>query len=314
MIWTGPERSASRRAVGGDGMLWMSRRLFADCLDMSPETEQPTTVLERYEDLVAEYAGEADLPVDWLTRLHLERPIQTLHEMSGWTRAVKRTLDVVGSLAAISILAPVGLLAALAVRLSSAGPVVYHQIRVGLNRRTGLPERRRRHRTARLTTEGSNGVGDGRDRRSRHSFGKPFVIYKFRTMVKDAEKHGARLASANDPRITPVGRILRRTRLDEILQFVNVLRGEMTLVGPRPERPEFVSNLSRQIPGYLDRLGLKPGITGLAQVINGYDEGLESVRRKVALDLLYLQNACIRNDLKILLRTVKVVITGHGAR
>ena len=131
-------------------------------------------------------------------------------------------------------------------------------------------------------------------------------------MREDAEKDGARFAVAGDSRVTPIGGFLRKTRLDELPQLWNVLRGEMSLVGPRPERPEFIEDLSRQIPGYLQRLGLKPGLTGVAQVVNGYDNNLESFRRKVAFDLLYLQNCCLTNDLKILARTVGVVLTGQG--
>ena len=132
-------------------------------------------------------------------------------------------------------------------------------------------------------------------------------------MTVDAEKNGAQLAVKNDPRVTPIGRFLRKTRLDELPQLWNVIRGEMSLVGPRPERPEFMGELSSEIPDYLQRLGLKPGLTGVAQIVNGYDSDIESVRRKVAFDLLYLQNCCPSNDFKILLRTVRVVLTGSGA-
>jgi lipopolysaccharide/colanic/teichoic acid biosynthesis glycosyltransferase len=132
-------------------------------------------------------------------------------------------------------------------------------------------------------------------------------------MRRDAERNGAQFAVQGDPRVTSIGMFLRKTRLDELPQLWNVLRGEMTLVGPRPERPEFIQQLSQEIPGYLQRLGLKPGLTGLAQIINGYDNNIESFRRKVALDLLYLQNCCFWNDVKILIRTVGVVLTGKGA-
>ena len=132
-------------------------------------------------------------------------------------------------------------------------------------------------------------------------------------MRVDAEKYGAQFATKSDPRVTPIGRFLRKTRLDELPQLWNVLRGEMSLVGPRPERPEFIEQLTDEIPDYLNRLGLKPGLTGPAQVINGYDNDIDGFRRKVALDLLYLQNCCLLNDLKTLLRTVRVVLTGSGA-
>src|SRR5262249_21968326 len=120
-------------------------------------------------------------------------------------------------------------------------------------------------------------------------------------------------AVKNDPRVTPIGSFLRQTRLDELPQLWNVLRGDMSLVGPRPERAVFIEQLSAEIPNYLNRLGLKPGLTGLAQVLNGYDNQIDGFRRKVNFDLLYLQNCCLRNDLKILLRTIGVVLTGKGA-
>ena len=132
-------------------------------------------------------------------------------------------------------------------------------------------------------------------------------------MRVDAEKNGAQFAVKGDSRVTCIGRFLRKTRLDELPQLWNVLRGEMTLVGPRPERPEFIEMLSAEIPNYINRLGLKPGLTGLAQIINGYDNNIESFKRKVNLDLLYLQNCCFWNDLKILVRTIRVVLSGSGA-
>lgn len=128
----------------------------------------------------------------------------------------------------------------------------------------------------------------------------------------DAGKNGAQFSTKRDPRVTSIGRFLRKTRLDELPQLWNVLRGEMSLVGPRPERPDFIEPLSEEVPNYLLRLGIKPGLTGLAQVLNGYDNDIAGFRRKVALDLLYLQNCCVANDLKISFRTVGVVLTGKG--
>ena len=152
------------------------------------------------------------------------------------------------------------------------------------------------------------------DRRNKVGYGRPFVLVKFRTMRVDAEKYGAQFAEKNDPRVTPIGKFLRVTRLDELPQLWNVLRGDMSMVGPRPERPEFIELLSSQIPDYLDRLGMRPGLTGLAQVINGYDSDIEGFRRKVQLDLLYSRKCCLWNDLRILASTVTVVLTGRGAR
>lgn len=128
----------------------------------------------------------------------------------------------------------------------------------------------------------------------------------------DAGKNGAQFSTKGDPRVTSIGRFLRKTRLDELPQLWNVLRGEMSLVGPRPERPDFIEPLSEEVPNYLLRLGIKPGLTGLAQVLNGYDNDIAGFRRKVALDLLYLQNCCVANDLNISFRTVGVVLTGKG--
>ena len=189
---------------------------------------------------------------------------------------MKRLMDTLTSLIALIVLSPLYITIMVLIKLDSQGPILYRGLRAG-------------HR------------------------GKPFHILKFRTMVADAEKIGGPDTPADDPRITKTGRLLRRFNLDELPQFINVLKGEMSLVGPRPERPQFIEKLSDDIPDYLHRLGLKPGLTGVAQVINGYDNNLASFRRKVALDLLYLQNCCFWNDAKIMLRTVGVVLTGKGA-
>ena len=133
-------------------------------------------------------------------------------------------------------------------------------------------------------------------------------------MVVDAEKNsGPVWATQNDPRITRIGRFLRKTRLDEIPQFLSVLKGDMSLVGPRPERPKFVADLSTKVDNYTRRLDVKPGITGLAQVENGYDSSLASVNRKVQYDLQYIRSWSVLSDLRILAKTVVVVITGKGA-
>jgi lipopolysaccharide/colanic/teichoic acid biosynthesis glycosyltransferase len=128
-----------------------------------------------------------------------------------------------------------------------------------------------------------------------------------------ASQNGPSQATAGDSRVFPVGRILRRMRIDELPQLINVLRGEMSMVGPRPECIEYMEELSAKVPNYLERLGLKPGLTGIAQIEAGYANDLESYRRKVAFDLMYLQNCCVWNDLHIMIRTVRVVLTGFGA-
>jgi lipopolysaccharide/colanic/teichoic acid biosynthesis glycosyltransferase len=273
---------------------------------MSAVIGRPTVGLIDLED----FGSPRQLPPEWLMQLDLGRRRRGIECLDEPTRVAKRLIDVVGAAALLVLLAPAFLLVALLVRLTSPGPVIFRQVRTGLNQRRTA---RGRRRGAAPTPDQGGERRRSADRRREPAYGKPFVMYKFRTMRVDAEKDGARFAVAGDARVTPVGRFLRRTRLDELPQLWNVLRGEMSLVGPRPERPEFIAGLSLQVPGYLDRLGLKPGLTGLAQIINGYDNNVEGFRRKVALDLLYLQNCCVWNDLKILTRTVGVVLTGKGA-
>ncbi|PID80403.1 UDP-phosphate N-acetylgalactosaminyl-1-phosphate transferase [bacterium DOLJORAL78_65_58] len=212
---------------------------------------------------------------------------------------IKRASDVVISilaLGAFGIILP-GL--ALLIKLDSSGPVFYSQERVGINRR-----RVRRRFSDRF----------GSERRKVLQPGRPFKVHKLRTMGVNAEANGPQWAKKNDMRITRVGRFLRKTRLDEVPQFWNVLKGDMSLIGPRPERLVFVRQLEKDIPDYRDRLLIKPGITGLAQVINGYDEDMESVRRKVELDRKYIRNAGFGQDGRILFSTVGVVLKGEGAR
>jgi lipopolysaccharide/colanic/teichoic acid biosynthesis glycosyltransferase len=164
------------------------------------------------------------------------------------------------------------------IKLSSKGPVVYTQERVGKR-------------------------------------GRIFKIYKLRTMVVDAEKGtGAVWAKRNDPRITKIGRILRKSRVDEIPQLLNVIKGEMSIVGPRPERPEMVRDFKVLIQDYEKRLQIEPGITGLAQIWNRYDETIEDVKKKVKYDLLYIRKMCLLADLDILAQTFVVVLTGRGAK
>ncbi len=276
-----------------------------DDLRTVPSAETPDL-----SDIFDQFAGGENLPsAEWLTRLRLEKPRRSLRCLPESTRWMKRASDIVLAAAMLILLSPVMLLVALAVRLTSRGPIIFSQERVGLNQRE-------KRRDRRVCVHESSPEGLERRQQSRRQaggYGKSFVLYKFRTMRIDAEKSGAQFAVKNDPRVTPIGMFLRKTRLDELPQLWNVLRGEMSLVGPRPERPIFIEKLSAEVPNYLDRLGLKPGLTGLAQVINGYDNNLESFQRKVNLDLLYLQNCCARNDLKILFRTIGVVLTGKGA-
>ncbi len=141
------------------------------------------------------------------------------------------------------------------------------------------------------------------------------MIWKFRTMIPDAEaRTGPVWASENDPRITRTGRVLRHLRLDELPQLFNVFRGQMRLIGPRPERPHFVSELSVDMPDYPKRLEVPPGITGLAQVEKQYDTIIDDVRTKLQYDLFYVRNRCRLLDIKILVKTIDVVLRGRGAR
>ena len=208
----------------------------------------------------------------------------------------KRAVDVAAAVSALAIFSVMLPFIALAIKLDSRGPVFYLQTRIGMNRRRPR----------------SGGTGRS-DRRKVVQPGRPFRIYKLRTMRTDAELAGPQWAAKRDPRVTRVGRFLRLTRLDEVPQFMNVLRGEMSLIGPRPERLCFIHKLEKEIPNYRDRLLVLPGITGLAQVVNGYDDSTESVRRKIELDRQYIRSQGVWTDVRIILHTVRVVVTGEGA-
>lgn len=222
-------------------------------------------------------------------------------------RALKSAVDVVISLLGIVLLSPLFLIIALIIKIDSRGPILYKQVRIGQNRRVNGLDRRRL--SVRVRGERRNN-----GRRNFDHLGCPFTIYKFRTMKDNAEEDtGPVWAAENDPRVTKVGRILRVTRLDEIPQLLNVMKGEMSLVGPRPERPYFVDKLKEQIPEYFRRFEIKPGITGLAQVRHKYDSSLDDARKKVRYDLFYLENRSVLLDLKILLSTAKTSLLGEGA-
>jgi sugar transferase (PEP-CTERM system associated) len=187
----------------------------------------------------------------------------------------KRVIDAVLSLALMLALSPLMLVTAIAIKLDGKGPVFYRQMRTGLN-------------------------------------GVTFRLYKFRSMIEDAEKSGARWAEKNDPRITRVGRLLRATRIDELPQLWNVLLGEMSFIGPRPERSDFNSELEAAIPYYDLRHLVKPGITGWAQVLYPYGASVEDAREKLQYDLYYIKNYSVMLDLVILIRTLRVVLVGRG--
>lgn len=239
-------------------------------------------------------------PPEWMTLLQHRAPRRNIDCLPRFTRFAKRLLDVCGGGILLVLSLPVIGVAAIAIRLTSPGPVFFLQTRVGLNKR-------------RPDNQVPAVSQDAASRRKTANYGRPFTIYKLRTMYHSDTAQGPRQAVGADTRVTPVGRFLRRTRIDELPQLVNVLKGDMSMVGPRPECIEYMEDLARQVPGYLQRLGLKPGLTGIAQIENGYANSLHSYQRKVAYDQLYLQHCCLRNDLKILLRTVRVVLTGFGA-
>lgn len=206
----------------------------------------------------------------------------------------ERALDITIASTALIALSPLLALIAVAIRLDSPGPIFYRQWRVGLDRR-----RRRRPYV-------------GGERRLERGFGRPFQIFKFRSMVVDAEKNtGPVWASKRDPRTTRIGAFLRRTHLDELPQFINVVLGNMTLVGPRPERPELVRELVTDIPDYAVRSRVMPGITGLAQLENGYDDSLDSARRKVAMDVSYIRRRSLILDGQILVATAWIFVQGR---
>ena len=206
----------------------------------------------------------------------------------------RRLLNFSLALLALIIAAPVMLVVAILVRLTSRGPAIYTQTRVGLDRRSGGPDRVNRRRR--------EDVG-----------GKPFRIYKFRTMTVNAEHgSGAIWAQANDPRVTWIGRYLRQYRLDELPQLYNVLRGEMNIVGPRPERPTIFAQLREHIDEYQLRQRAKPGITGLAQINHHYDRCIEDVKTKVSYDLQYIERQGVLEDIKIMLQTIPVMLFRRG--
>jgi sugar transferase (PEP-CTERM system associated) len=193
-------------------------------------------------------------------------------------RLAKRGFDLAASTVLLVLTLPIMLLTAAAIRLDSSGPVLYWQTRVGRGNTN-------------------------------------FEMCKFRSMREDAERDGvAKWATGDDDRVTRVGRVIRKLRIDELPQIINVLRGEMSFVGPRPERPFFVNQLSEQIPYFLARHSIRPGITGWAQVRYPYGASVDDARQKLQYDLYYVKNHTLFLDILILLETVKVVVFGRGAR
>ncbi len=212
------------------------------------------------------------------------------------SKLLNRVVNVLIAGIALLLVAPLCVIVAALVKLTSPGPVFYTQTRIGLDRRWGRAS-----------------LGDG-ERRVEDLGGQPFTILKFRSMRVDAEKNGEAVwATKHDARITPLGHILRKTRLDEIPQLVNVLRGEMNIVGPRPERPSIVVRLRENIPEYPQRHRVKPGITGWAQINHSYDVSIEDVRKKVQFDLEYISKQDLWFDVVIMLKTLPVMLFKRGA-
>lgn len=197
------------------------------------------------------------------------------HLLSAWQENLKHFVDIIISLIALTVLSPLFLILTIGVRFSSSGPIFYKQKRIGKN-------------------------------------GKPFKIYKFRTMYTDAEIDGPKLSSKNDKRITAIGRFMRKLRLDEIPNFINVLKGDISLVGPRPEREFFINKIIEKAPHYIQLLKVKPGITSWGQVKYGYAENVDQMIKRMKFDLLYIDNMSMYVDFKILIYTVLIIFKGKG--
>ena len=195
--------------------------------------------------------------------------------MPAWQKSTKRVLDILFSTIAMILLLPIYLFLAITVKYSSKGPILFKQKRIG-------------------------------------RYGKAFNIYKFRSMIDNAEKDGPQLSSATDPRITPIGKFMRKSRLDEIPQFLNVLKGEMSIVGPRPERQFFIDQIMEKAPHYRHLEKVKPGITSWGQVKYGYAENVEEMVSRLKYDVLYVENMSLSLDFKIMFYTIIIILKGSG--
>jgi lipopolysaccharide/colanic/teichoic acid biosynthesis glycosyltransferase len=250
-------------------------------------------VISRRTDALVERSGSPAEAVPTRAEALDAAPSSAATEL-GFGARLTRIVNFLLAALALFLALPLLLLIAIAIKLSSRGPVLYTQERVGLDRR--IP-----------------GDSPGNRRRVRDIGGSPFTIYKFRTMRVDAEAlSGAIWATQDDPRVTPVGRFLRQYRLDEIPQLLNVMRGEMNIVGPRPERPTIFAELREHIREYPLRQRAKPGITGLAQIYHHYDRSLDDVRTKVRFDLEYIRRRSLWEDCRIMLLTIPVVFLRRG--
>lgn len=273
------------------GILWITASIvvLAACVGTAWATFSSVTSVENPHTFSGPEDAEVSYDVNRASRTRAPEPTTLALFASGLLGMIisfvrrtyafaKRVFDLIASIIGIVVLSPLLVVTALLVKLTSKGPILYSQVRVGKK-------------------------------------GRLFKMYKFRTMKVDAEKEtGPVWAAQNDCRLTPIGRFLRKAHIDEIPQFINILKGEMSLIGPRPERPVFVERFKEEISGYARRLDVRPGITGLAQVWHRYDETVEDVKKKLKYDLLYVKKMCLWADFRIMMRTFRVVATGEGAR
>jgi lipopolysaccharide/colanic/teichoic acid biosynthesis glycosyltransferase len=252
----------------------------------APTYERPN----RRNDRPAELSLQLVPATDSARRLHIAD-----EAFGDRSELLTRVVNVVLASIALVLVAPVMALVALAIRMTSPGPALYSQTRVGVDRRW-------RHNRK-------------DDRRVYDHGGKPFEMYKFRSMRVDAEPDGRAVwAQKQDPRVTPIGNFLRKTRIDELPQLYNVIRGDMNIVGPRPERPSIFAELRENIPEYPIRQRVKPGITGWAQINQAYDSCIDDVRSKVRYDLEYLQRRSLGLDLRIMSLTIPVMLLRRGGQ
>jgi exopolysaccharide biosynthesis polyprenyl glycosylphosphotransferase len=242
------------------------------------DLERILNILEGYDVIVKIIPSLYDILTGKVafTNIYGTPLIQVSREiMPPWQATLKRTLDVGLSLLALILSIPLILVLCLLIMLGSSGPVIYSQERIG-----------------------------------RH--GRQFRIFKFRTMINEAEKNGPRLSSRDDPRVTSIGRFMRRTRMDEIPNFINVIRGEMSLVGPRPERKFYIDQILSKAPHYIHLQKVKPGITSWGQVKFGYAENVEQMIQRMQYDLIYIENMSLAVDLKIMIYTLITILKGRG--